>query len=196
MLTLTSHIAGVVDNFNLAIGQQVIQGERLFTIFNTRMLKVEAQIFDKDMHQLNHPDTSTIESQFAFSVECIQEEKHFSEYARLVSFGKSVNPVNQSSQVILELDNKDELFKPGQFANVEVQAKGNTWQIVVPTSAVSEINGKPVVFVHTTPEVFKVKYVQTGQSNSSRTVILKGLEKNERVVVQGAYQVKSIYLNQ
>ena len=196
MLTLTSPIGGVVDNFNLAIGQQVAQGERLFTIFNTRMLKVEAQIFDKDMHQLHHPDTATIGSQYAFSVECIQEAEHFSEYARLVSFGKSVNPVNQSSQVILELDNKDELFKPGQFANVEVQAKGNVRQIVVPTSAVSDINGKPVVFVHTSPEVFKVVYVQTSQSNATRTIITKGLHEMERVVVQGAYQVKSIYLNQ
>jgi len=196
MLTLISPITGVVDNFNLAIGQQVAQGERLFTIFNTRMLKVEAQIFDKDLHQLHHPDTATIESQYAFSVECIQEKEHFSEYARLVSFGKSVNPVNQSSQVILELDNKNELFKPGQFANVEVQAKGKLRQIVIPTSAVSHINGKPVVFVHTAPEVFKVKYVHTGQSNASRTVILKGLEEKERVVVQGGYQVKSIYLNQ
>ena len=196
MLTLTSPIAGVVDNFNIAIGQQVAQGERLFTIYNTRMLKVEAQIFDKDMHKLNHPDTATIRSQYAFSVECIQEKEHFSEYAQLLSFGKSVNPVNQSSQVILELDNKHELFKPGQFANVEVQAKGKLRQIVVPTSAVSYINGKPVVFVHTAPELFKVKYVHTGQSNSSRTVIIKGLEENERVVSQGAYQVKSIYLNQ
>jgi len=196
MLTLTSPITGEVDNFNIAIGQQVVQGERLFTIFNTRMLKVEAQIFDKDMHKLNHPDTATVRSQYAFSVECIQEKEHFSEYARLVSFGKSVNPVNQSSQVILELDNKNKLFKPGQFANVEVQTKGKLRQIVVPTSAVSYINGKPVVFVHTKPEVFKVKYVQTGQSNSSRTVIIKGLEENERVVVKGTYQVKSIYLNQ
>ncbi|MCH8330551.1 MAG: efflux RND transporter periplasmic adaptor subunit [Bacteroidetes bacterium] len=196
MVTLTSPISGVVDNFNLAMGQQVSQGERLFTIYNIKMLKVEAQIFDKDMHQLNHPDTATIESQYAFSVECIQEEEHFSEYARLVSFGKSVNPVNQSSQIILELDNKNGLFKPGQFANVEVQAKGNLRQIVVPTSAVSEINGKPVVFVHTAPEVFTVKYIKTGQSNTNRTVIIKGLEEKERVVVEGAYQVKSIYLNQ
>lgn len=195
-LTLTSPIGGVVENFNLAIGQQVAQGEHLFSIFNIKMLKVEAQIFDKDLHQLNHPDINTIESQYTFSVECIQEEEHFSEYARLISFGKSVNPVNQSSQVILELDNKDELFKPGQFANVEVQAKGQRRQIVVPTSAVSDINGKPAVFVHSNPEVFKVKYVKTGQSNKSRTVITKGLEENERVVVEGAYQVKTIYLNQ
>ncbi|MCH8903978.1 MAG: efflux RND transporter periplasmic adaptor subunit [Bacteroidetes bacterium] len=196
MLTLSSPIAGVMDNFNLAIGKQVAQGDRLFTIFNIKLLKVEAQIFDQDLHKLNHPDTATIGSQFTFSVECIQEEEHFSEFARLISFGKSVNPINQSSQVILELDNKNELFKPGQFANVEIKAKNNLKQIVVPSSAVSEINGKPVVFVHSAPEIFKVIFVQTGQSNSSQTVILKGLEENQRVIVDGAYQVKSIYLNQ
>jgi len=196
MLSLKSPISGFVDNFNMAIGQQVVQGDHLFTVFNTKTLKVEAQIFDKDMHKLNHPDTSSIRSKYSFSVECIQEKEHFSEYARLLSFGKSVNPVNQSSQVILELDNKNELFKPGQFANVEVHAKGDQKQIVVPTSAIAYINGKPAVFVHTEPEVFKVKYIKTGEGNASRTVILKGLEEHERVVNQGAYQIKSIYLNQ
>ena len=196
MLTITSPIDGVVDNFNLAIGQQVVQGEQLFAIFNTKTLKVEAEIFDKDLHNLNHLDTAGIRPDYTFSVECIQEKDHFSEYARLVSFGKTVNSVNQTSHVILELNNEHELFKPGQFANVEVRTKGKERRIVIPTSALSNINGKPVVFVHSSPEIFTVKYVKPGHSSADRTIILKGLEENERVVVQGSYRVKSIYLNQ
>jgi len=196
ILSITSPIQGVVDNFNLAIGQQVSQGEKLFSVFDIRKLKVEAQIFDKDMHKLHHPDLSGITKDINFFVECIQEDKHFSESARLVAFGNVVNPVNQSSQVILEIDNSQGLFKPGQFANVYVMAKSDENHIVVPTSAISDINGKPVVFIHTSPEMFKVKLVQLGESSTNQTIILKGLKEKERVVTNGTYQVKSIYLNQ
>jgi len=148
------------------------------------------------MHQLHHPDLIEISKDVKFFVECIQEEKHYSESAHLIAFGNVVNPVNQSSQVILELDNSQGLFKPGQFANVYVTAKSDENLLVVPTSAISDLNGKPVVFTHNAPELFKVNFVQLGQGNTNETIILKGLKEKERIVVNGTYQVKSIYLNQ
>jgi cobalt-zinc-cadmium efflux system membrane fusion protein len=79
---------------------------------------------------------------------------------------------------------------------VNVSAKSENKQLVVPTSAISDINGKPVVFIHEQPELFTVRYVEPGLGNNETTIILKGLKENERVVMNGAYQVKSIYLNQ
>ncbi|HIA12503.1 MAG TPA: efflux RND transporter periplasmic adaptor subunit [Flavobacteriales bacterium] len=195
-LSVTSPIAGVIDNFDLAIGQQVGQGEKLFSVFDITKLKVVAQIFDRDLHKLHHPDIEGVMKGVKFFVECIQEEKHYSESAKLIAFGSVVNPVNQSSEVILELDNSQGLFKPGQFANVYVTAKSEKNEIVVPASAIIDINGKPVVFVHTSPEIFKLKFVQLGESSNTQTIVIKGLEEKERVVVNGTYQVKSIYLNQ
>jgi len=196
MLSVKSPIDGVIDNFNLAIGQQVSQGEILLSVFDTKRLKVVAQIFDKDLHMLDHPDLAGMPMDVKFFVECIQEEKHYSESAQLIAFGNVVNPVNQSSEVILELDNAQGLFKPGQFANVYVTEKSDKNQLVLPTSAIIDINGKPVVFVHSAPETFKVKFVQLGQSSTNQTIVLKGLDEKERIVVNGTYQVKSIYLNQ
>jgi len=187
LITIKSPIDGVVDNFNLAIGQQVKQGDNIFNVFDIKKLKIEAQIFDRDM--------SKITKDAKYIVECVQQN-HKTECARLVTFGNVVNPVNQSSQVILEIDNTEGLFKPGQFVNVNIMAQSESKKLVVPTSAITDINGKPVVFIHHEPEVFKVLYVQLGESNSETTVILKGLKENERVVTSGTYQIKSVYMNQ
>jgi len=187
LITLKSPIDGLVDNFNLAIGQQVKQGDNIFNVFDIKKLKIEAQIYDKDMNKIT--------KDVKFFVEYAQQN-HKTENARLVAFGNVVNPVNQSSQVILEIDNYEGLFKPGQFVNVDVMAQSENKKLVVPTSAIAEINGKPVVFIHRDPEVFKVMYVQLGESSSETTVILKGLEENERVVTSGTYQIKSVYMNQ
>lgn len=187
LITIKAPIDGVVDNFNLAIGQQVKQGDNIFNVFDIKKLKIEAQIYDKDMGKIT--------KDVKFFVECIQQN-HKTENARLVAFGNVVNPVNQSSQVILEIDNSDGVFKPGQFVNVDVMAQSEKKKLVVPTSAITDINGKPVVFIHHAPEVFKVMYVQVGESNSETTVILKGLKESERVVTSGTYQIKSVYMNQ
>ncbi|MBC7922385.1 MAG: efflux RND transporter periplasmic adaptor subunit [Ferruginibacter sp.] len=184
---LVSPIDGIVDNFNLSVGQQVSQGAQLFSVYDNQKLKIEAQVFDRDAAKIT-PD-------IRFSVESLQPGRP-PETARLVAFGGVVNPVNQSAQIILEVDNAERVFRPGQFVNVEVLAKTEHRQLVVPTSAVSDIDGKPVVFVHTSPERFKVRYVQVGEGNRVQTTILKGLTEKERVVTSGAYQVKSIYLNQ
>jgi cobalt-zinc-cadmium efflux system membrane fusion protein len=184
LITIKSPIDGVVDNFNLAIGQQVKQGDNIFNVFDIKKLKIEAQIFDRDMSKI------TKDTKF------FVDYNHKTENARLVAFGNVVNPVNQSSQVILEIDNSEGLFKPGQFVNVNVMAQSENKKLIVPTSAVTDINGKSVVFIHHEPEVFKVMYVKLGESNSETTVILNGLKENERVVTSGAYQIKSIYMNQ
>jgi len=187
LITIKSPINGKVDNYNLAIGEQIQQGDYLFSVYNTTILKVEAQIFDKDFHKIT--------DDVGFFVECVQEEEHFTESARLITYGTKVNSVNQASQIILEMDNKDNLFKPGQFVNVSVMAKTDSRKIVVPTTAISDINGKPVVFVHSEPEIFKVVFVAVGESNREHTIIQRGLDKNERVVSNSAYQVKSIFLS-
>lgn len=187
LITLKSPIDGLVDNFNLAIGQQVKQGDNIFNVFDIKKLKIEAQIYDKDL--------SKITKDVKFFVEYAQQN-HKTKNARLVAFGDVVNPINQSSQVILEMDNSEGLFKPGQFVNVDVMAQSENKKLVVPTSAIAEINGKSVVFIHHDPEVFKVIYVQLGESSSETTVILKGLEENERVVTSGTYQIKSVFMNQ
>ncbi len=187
LYVIKSPIEGVVDNFNLSIGQQVEQGQAMFNVYDTRKVKVEAQIYNKDL--------SKITEELNFSVERVQEN-HKSKSAKLITISNAVNPTNQSSQIILEIENEDGDFKPGQFVNVNVLAKTEQKELIVATSAISEINGMSVVFVHTTPEIFKVKYVLTGESNSENTVILKGLDENERVAAIGTYQMKSIYLNQ
>ena len=60
----------------------------------------------------------------------------------------------------------------------------------------TEINGKTAVFLKHAPEEFELAYVQTGEDDGNRTLILKGFEAGEKVVINGVYEVKMMYLNQ
>lgn len=188
---LTSPISGTVDVFSLAVGQQVTQGEELFRVINPGKLRVEAQVFAQDLPAISPNAT--------FRIEGLQGQAG-SAAARLVVFSNVVNPVNQARQLVLELDAAaNPLFRPGQAVNVQVgsAAAGNKKQLVVPTSALTDLSGKPVVFIHREPEEFLIRYVQPGPANGDQTVLLAGnVNENDRVVTVGTYQLKSIYLNQ
>lgn len=189
-VSITSPVSGTVDVFNLAVGQQVNQGDELFRVINPGKLRVEAQVFAQDLAKIT-PGAQ-------FRVEGLQGQAGVP--ARLVVFSNVVNPVNQARQLVLELDGAaGSAYRAGQAVNVQVlgQAGNGKAQLVVPTAAITDLNGKPVVFVHTAPEHFRIRYVQPGAANGQQTVLAEGqVNENDRVVTQGTYQLKSIYLNQ
>lgn len=185
-ITIKSPINGVVSNFNLSTGQVLEQGQQLFSVIDNSKLKIDAQVFASDM--------SKITDSIRFTIDPMDGRRSIG--AKMVAFGKMVDPVTQATQLVLETDNPESTLMPGQYVSVNVIAKSEKQQIVVPTSSISSINGKPVIYIHKSPEVFAIRYVQAGESNNESTAVLKGLKEGERVVVNGAYQVKSIYLNQ
>jgi cobalt-zinc-cadmium efflux system membrane fusion protein len=186
-IVLNAPIAGVVSNFNLSIGSTVNAGQTLFSVTNLSYVYAEAQVFDKD--------AAKVQQGARFTIEC-SNDNHKSSEVQLLSLAQEINATNQSQRVLFKLANPDSDFKIGEFVNIRVFASQKTQQIALPNSAITEINGKPVVFIKDAAEKYSISYVQTGNNNGSYTTILKGVEEGERVVVSGSYQLKMIYLNQ
>lgn len=185
---LKSPINGLVSNFTFAIGATVNANETLFTVTNLSKVYVEAQVFDKDADNVNTGAN--------FMVECATNDIHKTAEVKLLAPAQSINPTNQTQRVIFEMGNPDSEFKIGEFVNVRVFAAQPIKEIALPNSAISEINGRPVVFIKDNAEQYSVSYVSIGQNNGSHTVIRRGVEEGERVVVNATYQMKMIYLNQ
>lgn len=187
VIQLRAPISGTVDNFILTPGSQVEAGTQLFQIINLASVWVQAQARPEDIERVNAQTRFRIQS---------AEGKMTNELVRFVSISKSVDPTNQAAELILELDNSGEQFKVGQFVTAFASTGQLQSSIIVPTEAVSDLGGKPVVFTHEEPETFRVFEVQVGESDGVWTEITKGIPAGKRVVVSGAYQVKSIFLNQ
>ncbi len=186
-ISLVAPIGGVVGAFTLTPGAEVVGGQTLFTITNLSKVYVEAQVYDRDV--------PAIRSGNKFLVTCSTDD-HKSAEVRLISQAQSMNPGNQSQRVLFEMDNPRGEFKIGEFVTVKALDNSTSRQITVPNSALTEINGKTAVFLKHAPEEFELAYVQTGEDDGARTLILKGIEESEKVVVNGAYEVKMMYLNQ
>ena len=186
-LTLKAPISGTVSAFNLAVGAEVTAGQTLFNLVNLNKVYVEAQLYDTDAAQLTNSGR--------YTVICANDD-HKTEAVRLLSVAQEMNVTNQSQKVLFELDNANKEFKIGEFVNVIVANSNSERKLSVPNRAISEINGRPVVFVKSAPEQYTFSYVALGNNNGSQTVVEKGLEGGSRVVTEGVYQMKMMYLNQ
>jgi RND family efflux transporter MFP subunit len=186
-VALIAPISGVVGAFTLSQGSEVVAGQTLLTITNLSKVYVEAQVYDRDV--------SVIRTGNKFLVTCSTDD-HKSAEVRLISQAQTMNPGNQSQRVLFEMDNPLGEFKIGEFVTVKALDNSSTRQITVPNAALTEINGKTAVFLKHNAEVFELAYVQTGEDDGTRTIILKGITESEKVVVNGTYEVKMMYLNQ
>src|SRR4029077_13447087 len=85
-------------------------------------------------------------------------------------------------------------LKPGMFAAVWVEGT-TAAAVTVPDDAVQLLDEKPVVFV-VKPDtsggaVFTRREVEIGPKQGGRTVLLKGVQPGDLIVVDGAFAVKS-----
>ncbi len=186
-VALIAPISGIVGAFTLSPGSEVVAGQTLLTVTNLNKVYVEAQVYDRDV--------PVIRAGNKFLVTCSTDD-HKSAEVRLISQAQTMNPGNQSQRVLFEMDNPRGEFKIGEFVTVKALDNSSTRQITVPNAALTEINGKTAVFLKHSAEEFELAYVQTGEDDGTRTIILKGIEESEKVVMNGTYEVKMMYLNQ
>lgn len=186
-LTLVAPISGIVGAFTLSAGTEVVAGQTLFTLTNLSTVYVEAQVYDRDV--------AVVQAGNKFLVTC-STDSHKSAEVRLLSQAQAMNPGNQSQRVLFEMDNPKGEFKIGEFVSLKALNQQTSRQITIPNSALTEINGKTAVFLKTNPESFRLSYVQTGEDDGARTLVLKGIQEGEKVVIDGAYELKMMYLNQ
>ncbi len=183
---LYAPISGRVDNFNLIIGSTLSAGQEVLSITDISTVYVEAQVFDKDAER--------VKAGKEFMLEC--SGMHSTRKVKPLTVTPSINVSNQSQRVLFEVENSEGEFKIGEFVNIRVFNEQSARELVLPNSAITEINGKPAVFVKISAEQYSLVYISTGENNGMYTTVLNGLDENQTVVTNATYQLKMIHLNQ
>ncbi|MBC7868139.1 MAG: efflux RND transporter periplasmic adaptor subunit, partial [Gloeobacteraceae cyanobacterium ES-bin-316] len=185
-ITLTSPVSGVVGTFNYAIGAVVSGGQTILEVTNLDKVFVEAQVFAADVAKINTATRFTTTSGADTTTYAL----------KMLSTAQSVNTGNQSQKLIFELVTPKGNFKIGENINVRMLGQTSARQVLIPSEAITDVNGKPAVFIKDKAEQYSISFVVKGQENDKNTVVLKGTEDGERVVTTNVYQMKMIYLNQ
>jgi cobalt-zinc-cadmium efflux system membrane fusion protein len=186
-LVLRAPISGVVVSRSAVVGQPVGTEETIANIADLSEVWFLARVFEKDLDEIHTGATTEVQlnafpkRRFPGSVEYI---------------GRQIDPVARTLTARIRLTNQDDILRLGLFgvAHVAIATEESAPVLVVPRSAVAEISGKSVVFVRQPDGDFEVHEVALGQSNLGKVQVLSGLREGERVVVEGAFTVKSAVL--
>lgn len=179
--TVRAPLSGYVTKVNKSIGEQVQPGEAIVEISNLDTVWVEAPIFERDLSRLGENVSAT----FTTPAYPDQEFKGV-----VLDIGAVVDEQTRASKVVFQLANSGRALRLGMQANVRLDAGEQVTAMMIPREAVLEHEGKKIVYVLLSGEEFERREVIIGDELGSKVAVLSGLNKGERVVTQGAYQLK------
>ena len=154
--------------------QELAPGSPTFSVSDIDKMKVTVGIPEAEIHGValgNQAEISVADS----------PEKWKGTVSRL---SREVSPQTLSFEAEITLPNPGWRLLPGTSATVTLQRRHLVDQILVPTEAVLTSGVETYVMVEANGAAHK-KVVVTGPSSRTETVVAKGLEAGEHVIVQG-----------
>ncbi len=190
---LIAPLDGTLEERLTADSQRVTEGTLLFTVANTETLEVSAKIREGDWQAVSafFNAGSADQRVLKVSVPAVGEEREFE--ATVDYVGNAVDPVTRSFPLVAILDNSKHEFKPGMFARIKIPAGNTTEELVVPPGALRTEDQHDFVFVEDEyePRKFHRVDVKVGRHTPDWVTIASGLTPGQRVVVEGAFLLKS-----
>ncbi len=176
-LVLTSPGRGYIVEQNVVLGDSVGTDRELFKIHSHEVLWIYGWADEKSARELKEgmkASVITAEGGLSCSIDYI---------------GHEVDRKTRRVKVRCIAKNRDHLLKPGMFVSLLVRTKGKK-AILIPKTAVQDIEGKKVVFVRT-EDGFEPKEIHILRELDGYYVIHEGLKEGDRVAVSGTVFLKT-----
>jgi cobalt-zinc-cadmium efflux system membrane fusion protein len=175
---LRAPVDGVITASRVVAGQVVAQSDVLFTIVDPTSLMVEALAFD----QSNGDEINAATSVTGDNVQ-----------SRLRFVGRSRSLHQQYSVISFEVLDPSPALNVGTPVTIVGRAGAPVTGIIIPRSAIAQApNGQMVVFRHKDPETFEPKAIRFEPFDSATVLVLAGVERGDKIVVQGAQLINQV----
>jgi membrane fusion protein, heavy metal efflux system len=95
----------------------------------------------------------------------------------------------------VEVPNPDGLLKAKMYARARILVRSAEGAVLVPSSAIYALEGKPFIFVKLADDLFEARAVAVGIKFDGQLEVLEGLKPQEVVVVNHGFALKSQWLS-
>ena len=179
--TVRAPLSGYVTKVSKSTGEQVAPGEGIVEISNLDVVFVEAPIFERDLNRIGGSSTAT----FTTAAYPGQEFR-----GTVVDTGAVIDERTRAATVLFQVPNDGRALRIGMQADVRLDAGEQVTAMMIPRAAVLDNEGNKIVYVLLSGEEFERREVTLGDEYGDRVAVLSGLNPGERVVTQGAYQIR------
>ncbi len=109
---------------------------------------------------------------------------------RILFADRQVDAATGTIQIVGSFPNPRDLLRPGEYARVRALTQVLKGALLVPQSAVTQLQGSYQVVVVGPKNHAHIRTIQVGETSGTMWVITSGLEPGERVIAQGAQKVR------
>jgi cobalt-zinc-cadmium efflux system membrane fusion protein len=184
---IRSPLSGVVTKFEVCKGEVVSRDKELLSIVDTSTVWALADVYEKDIRYVGRGGQCDV-ALSAYPGEVFK--------GTIAHLSDSLDPASRTAKLRCVLPNTDGRLKLEMFATVSLPTKESRTGIIVPATALQEINGQPVVFIQTEPAKFQKRVIELGERTKEVIEIRSGVKAGEKVVTNGSFYVKAAFLRE
>ena len=183
-VSINAPISGHMKNILVKEGEYITVGQPIATVSQNQRLVLRAEVSQKYYNAVQSIKSANFKTPYDNKVYSLEDLN-----GRLLSFGKASNENSFFVPVSFEFDNKGAII-PGSFVEVYLISAPIENTLAIPVTALTNEMGIYYVYVQIDEEGYRKQEVALGANNGKEVQIVNGLHAGDRVVTQGAYQVK------
>jgi cobalt-zinc-cadmium efflux system membrane fusion protein len=186
LLTLRAPVAGMVVARDAVVGQPVTAEQTIASIADMSEVWFLGRVFERDLGRLHQGAKAEIELN-------AYPKEHFDGVVEYI--GRQIDPAARTVVARIRLKNRDDVLRIGLFGTAAIATgEHRDPTLVVPRTALTEIGGKPVVFVRQPDGDFELHEIVLGDAALGKVEVVSGLREGEQIVVEGVFTLKSAAL--
>lgn len=183
-VAVKSPIGGYVKACLVKEGDYVNVGQPMMTVTQTRSLYLRANVPERYYALMGTLRSAKFKTAYGDRVYDLGRMD-----GRLVATGKQTGDGSPYIPVTFEFANRADV-PAGTFVETYLLTAPRQGVITVPISALTDEQGLNFVYVQTDPTCYERREVTVGQTDGERVEIKSGLKAGEKVVAEGAVQVR------
>ena len=168
---------GVVTQIRAEPGQVVDAGEMVVQVVDTKQIEVLIAVPESRMAGLKVGDSVTVK---------LWADREKTYHGKVREIAPAASTTTRAFDVRVAINDADEAVKLGMTAGVQF-AQIEDEKIIIPNSALTQINGKPSVWVIDKNNIANPREVTAGQFTENGITVNSGLQVGEMVAVAGVH---------
>lgn len=183
LLPVLSPLSGRIIFRDAVVGEHIGPEKTLLKVADLSHLWADLDAYEKDIPFIREDSRVTVHTP-------LYPEKEFE--GRILNIHDILDEKLRTIKIRLEVNNEAGLLKPHMYVQGKILSHSDgekKW--MVPDEAVQNLDDGKILFVQEEPDVFFIRHVTVGPRIGKNRVILSGLSAADRVVVKGAFTLKS-----
>jgi membrane fusion protein (multidrug efflux system) len=192
---VTSLVDGIAGIAQVQIGNLVGPNSVLTSVSQVEPIKVYFPISEQEYLRAQTQHLSAASGQavslFGSPIELILSDGSvYSHKGKVLLADRQVDTSTGTIRLVAAFPNPGNVLRPGQYGRVRVQTEFKKGALLIPQTAISQLQGSSQVAVIDSNHKVNLRSVKVGMTVGPLQVVDDGLKSGEQVVVDGAQKLK------